>query len=136
VAAQYYNFRRLGRDGYARVHQACRDTAMGLAADIAAIGPFELVSDGSALPVLAVSLTDGTGYSVYDVSDGMRARGRCRRTPSRRTSRTCTCCVSWCETASARTWPGCFWPICGASSPSWSPPARAGFPERRAGFRH
>ena len=75
VAAQYYNFLRLGRDGYARVQQACRDTAMHLAGEIAAMGPFELVSDGSALPVLAMSLREGTTYSVYDVSAGMRAEG-------------------------------------------------------------
>ena len=35
VIAQYYNFVRLGREGYQRVHQACYDTAMYLAAEIA-----------------------------------------------------------------------------------------------------
>jgi glutamate decarboxylase len=75
VAAQYYNFLRLGRDGYRRVQQACRDTAQALAAQIADLGPFELVSDGSALPVLAFSAREGTGDTVYDVSDAMRARG-------------------------------------------------------------
>src|SRR3954447_10826242 len=76
VVAQYYNFLRLGFDGYRRVQQACRDTARTLAAEIAGLGPFALVSDGSALPVLAFRLADGVeGYTVYDVSEALRGRG-------------------------------------------------------------
>jgi glutamate decarboxylase len=75
VAAQYYSFLRLGQEGYRRVRQSCRDTARWLASGVAEIGPFELVSDGSALPVIAFSVKDGAGFSVYDVSDGLRARG-------------------------------------------------------------
>ena len=33
VVAQYYNFVRLGRDGYRRVQQYSRDVAAGLADD-------------------------------------------------------------------------------------------------------
>jgi glutamate decarboxylase len=76
VAAQYYSFLRLGFDGYRRVQQACRDTAQSLAAEIAAMGPFALVSDGSALPVLAFRMADGNeGYSVYDISEALRGHG-------------------------------------------------------------
>jgi glutamate decarboxylase len=76
VVAQYYNFLRLGFDGYRQIHQACRDTAMHLASAVAAMGPFELVSDGSQLPVLAFRLAEGVDrYTVYDVSDRLRMRG-------------------------------------------------------------
>jgi glutamate decarboxylase len=76
VAAQYYTFLRLGRAGYRVVHQACRDTARWAAERIGEIGPFELVSDGSQLPVFAFRLRDDTeGYSVYDVSEAVRKRG-------------------------------------------------------------
>jgi glutamate decarboxylase len=77
VAAQYYNFLRLGFDGYRQVQQACQDVAKHLAAQIAAMGPFELLSDGSDLPVLAFRLTDpaGTRYSVFDLSERLRQRG-------------------------------------------------------------
>jgi glutamate decarboxylase len=76
VVAQYYNFLRLGFDGYREVQQVCRDTAMWLAAEFARLGPFELVSDGGDLPVFAARLrADITGYSVYDVSDRLRMRG-------------------------------------------------------------
>jgi glutamate decarboxylase len=77
VAAQYYNFLRLGFDGYRQVQQACQDVAKHLAAQIAAIGPFELLSDGSDLPVLAFRLSDPAagGYSVFDLSERLRQRG-------------------------------------------------------------
>jgi glutamate decarboxylase len=76
VVAQYYTFLRLGFDGYRRVQQTCRDVATGLAARIAELGPFELLTDGSEAPVFAFRLRDGVGaYSVYDVSAALRERG-------------------------------------------------------------
>jgi glutamate decarboxylase len=77
VVAQYYNFMRLGFEGYRNVQQACQDVAMHLAREIAAMGPFELLSDGSDLPVLAFRLRDpdASGYSVFDLSERLRQRG-------------------------------------------------------------
>jgi len=77
VAAQYYNFVRLGFEGYRQVQLACQDVARYLAAEIAAIGPFDLLSNGSDLPVLAFRLTDpdAAGYTVFDVSERLRQRG-------------------------------------------------------------
>lgn len=76
VAAQYYNLLRLGRDGYRRVQQTCRDTAKWLASSIAGLGPFELLSDGGAVPAFAFRLRDDArGYSVFDVSAGLRMHG-------------------------------------------------------------
>jgi glutamate decarboxylase len=76
VVAQYYNFLRLGRAGYRAVNQTCRDTARWLAERVREVGPFELVSDGSELPVFAFRLREGVeGYSVYDVSEAVRTRG-------------------------------------------------------------
>jgi glutamate decarboxylase len=76
VAAQYYNFIRLGFDGYRRVQQSCQDVALYLSGEIAKIGPFELITDGSDLPVFAVRLRgDVTGYSVFDISERLRMRG-------------------------------------------------------------
>jgi glutamate decarboxylase len=75
VIAQYYQFLRLGRRGYTLVQQAARDTAMHLAGRIEKLGPFELLSDGSQLPVFAFKMNDSVGYTVYDVSDGLREHG-------------------------------------------------------------
>jgi glutamate decarboxylase len=76
VAAQYYNFLRLGFDGYQRVQQACHDVARYLAGQIARIQPFELLSDASDLPVFAFRIRDeSAGFSVFDVSERLRSRG-------------------------------------------------------------
>jgi len=76
VIAQYYNFIRLGWEGYREIQQACRDTAMYLADAIGQMGPYQLLSDGSELPVFFFRLKpDVTNYTVYDVSAKMRERG-------------------------------------------------------------
>jgi glutamate decarboxylase len=76
VAAQYYMFLRLGHAGYRAIHQACRDTARWVAHQVGELGPFELISDGSELPVFAFRLRgDIDSYSVYDVSEAVRKRG-------------------------------------------------------------
>ena len=76
VAAQYYNFVRLGSRGLpARAADlpGHRDAPVG---EIAKIGPFELLTDGSDLPVFAFKLRDDvTGYSVFDLSERLRMRG-------------------------------------------------------------
>jgi glutamate decarboxylase len=76
VVAQYYNFLRLGFAGYRRVHQYARDVATHLSAEIAKLGPFELLTAGDELPVFAVKLRDDiTNYTVFDVSTALRERG-------------------------------------------------------------
>ena len=77
VVAQYYNFLRLGFEGYRKVQQACQDVAMHLAREIDDMGPFELLSDGSDLPVLAFRLRDpdAVSYTVFDLSERLRQRG-------------------------------------------------------------
>jgi len=76
VIAQYYNFIRLGFEGYREIQQACRDAAMYTSQQVAAMGPYELLSDGSQLPVFLFRLKpDVSNYTVYDVSAKMRERG-------------------------------------------------------------
>jgi glutamate decarboxylase len=76
VAAQYYNFLRLGFEGYRAVQQTSRDVARYTADRIAELGPFRLLTDGSELPVFAFAL-DGTDrpYTVFDISERLRDRG-------------------------------------------------------------
>ena len=76
VIGQYYNFLRLGFLGYKAIQQQCRNVALFLSGAIAELGPFELQSDGSELPVFFFTLKDSvTNYTVYDVSDKMREYG-------------------------------------------------------------
>jgi glutamate decarboxylase len=48
-----------------------------LSGEIAAMGPFELLTDGSELPVFAFKLRDpgAVGYTVFDLSERLRLRG-------------------------------------------------------------
>jgi glutamate decarboxylase len=76
IAAQYYNFLRLGFEGYRRVQQASRDVARFLADAIGAMDHFELLTDGSELPVFAFTLKPGIdNYTVFDLSERLRDRG-------------------------------------------------------------
>jgi len=75
IVGQYYNFLRLGYDGYTRIMSALRDIATELSARIATLGPFELLSDGSTIPAFAFRLKDTSCYSVYDISERLRTRG-------------------------------------------------------------
>ena len=76
VIAQYYNFLRLGHEGYREIQQACQDVALYLSGKIAQMGPFELLSDGSELPVFAFRVSDASaGFTVFDLSERLRSRG-------------------------------------------------------------
>ena len=76
VVAQYYNFLRLGFEGYRKVQLYSRAVATRLSAQIAEIGPFELITKGDELPVFAFKLKDEiTNYTVFDVSNALARAG-------------------------------------------------------------
>ncbi len=61
IIAQYYNFLRLGYDGYTAVQQACSDTAQWLGTELAKFEFFEMVYDGyGGLPAVAYKLSPRT----------------------------------------------------------------------------
>ena len=78
IVAQYYNFLRLGKEGYRKIHQACYHTAAYLADEIRKMGPFKVIYDGwGGIPALCWSLEDGVnpGFTLYDLADRLRSRG-------------------------------------------------------------
>ncbi len=77
VLLQYYNFLRLGRDGYTEVQSACRDVALHLSGAIGAMPAFELWNDGSDIPVFAWRLRAGhtENWDLYELSNQLRQRG-------------------------------------------------------------
>jgi glutamate decarboxylase len=78
VVAQYYNFLRLGREGYRKIHEAGYQTARFLADEIAAMGPFELIHDGrSGIPGLAWKLREDRRhpFTLFDLADRLRVTG-------------------------------------------------------------
>lgn len=80
IIAQYYDFLRLGIEGYRRVHDACYETAQYLAEIVPQLGPFELLCSGrpeSGIPAVTWKLIDGAnpGYTLFDLADRLRIKG-------------------------------------------------------------
>lgn len=80
VVCQYYNFLRLGREGYRKIHDACYVSARYLANEISKMGPFEIVFDGNpsrGIPAVSWKLKEGTdpGFTLFDLADRLRVRG-------------------------------------------------------------
>ncbi|MBV8055744.1 MAG: glutamate decarboxylase [Deltaproteobacteria bacterium] len=78
VVCQYYNFLRLGFEGYRKFQNACYHTAQHLAAEIGKLEPFRIIHGGSGgLPAVCWTLREGieNGFTLYDLSDRLRTRG-------------------------------------------------------------
>jgi glutamate decarboxylase len=68
VLAQYYNFVRLGREGYTYVMEQMQENARLLAANLRASGRFEVIGDDlEQLPLVAFRLAGD--HTTYDESD-------------------------------------------------------------------
>ncbi|VAZ72138.1 glutamate decarboxylase [Mycobacterium persicum] len=75
VVGQYYNFLRLGREGYTKIMQALSQTARWLGEQLECAEHCELISDGSAIPVVAFRLAGDRGYTEFDLSHELRTCG-------------------------------------------------------------
>ena len=76
VVLQYFQFLRLGREGFRLVQQTCQDVAVHLARSLAAMPEFDVISDGTDLPVVTFTLSrDVTKYDVFDLSRKLREHG-------------------------------------------------------------
>ncbi len=76
VLGQYYNFLRLGREGYTHIMTNCIANAQYLSKKLEKSGKFEMINDAQMLPIVAVKLKDSiTNYTVFDLSSKIRERG-------------------------------------------------------------
>ena len=79
VIAQYYNFLRLGLDGYRRVQQTSQNVALYLSGAIGKLAPFELITRGDDIPVFCWKMDESyaksASWSLYDLADKLRERG-------------------------------------------------------------
>ncbi len=80
VISQYYEFIRLGREGYTKVQSACYQVAEFLAKEIAPLGPYEFYFNGNpndGIPAICFRIKEGAkpGYTLYDLSERLRLRG-------------------------------------------------------------
>jgi glutamate decarboxylase len=75
LLAQYFQFVRLGRSGYAAVMQLMQANARELASRIKANGYFDLIGDGlPQLPLVAFRLNEDYGFDEFDVAGSLSAR--------------------------------------------------------------
>jgi glutamate decarboxylase len=76
ILGQYYTFLRLGHRGYTQVQRACQDVARYLSGQIAERDAFDLISDGTDIPVFAWKMRAGyTEFDPFELSERLRARG-------------------------------------------------------------
>src|SRR4051794_15212286 len=75
VLAQYYNFVRYGREGYRYIMETMQANAHALAAEIMAIGGFELVGEPGAeqLPLVAFKLAEKRNFDEFDIASQLAA---------------------------------------------------------------
>jgi glutamate decarboxylase len=69
VLAQYYNFVRYGREGYAYIMRNMQTNAASLADKLRALDKFELIGeDQEQLPLVAFKLLDDSVYDEFDIA--------------------------------------------------------------------
>jgi len=75
VYLQYYNFLRLGRQGYTQIMNNVMSNARYLEHRLMRLGRFDLLTDSNYLPVVVVKLKDDSAYTVFQICEVMRERG-------------------------------------------------------------
>jgi glutamate decarboxylase len=80
IIAQYYDFIRLGREGYRAVHDSSYETGHFLAEHIVELGPFELLAESrpaDGIPAVTWRIREGAdpGFTLFDLADRLRVRG-------------------------------------------------------------
>jgi glutamate decarboxylase len=75
VISQYYNFVRLGFEGYKKVHQACLDVALYIQKELEKSGVFKNIIEDIKMPLLAFKIQEDVDFDVYQISDKLRYHG-------------------------------------------------------------
>lgn len=77
VLAQYYQFLRLGMEGYRQIQQNCIDVCLYLKEQLKSLGIFEFLSDDMPNPLFIWKLKDDSKrkWTLYDLSDGIHVEG-------------------------------------------------------------
>ena len=77
IIAQYYNFIRFGFNGYKAVMENTRDVAKTLAKNLRELGIFDILVDGSKLPLVCWKLKDNADrkWTLYDLETKLKEFG-------------------------------------------------------------
>jgi glutamate decarboxylase len=75
IYLQYYNFLRLGREGYTRIMNNIMENARYLEERLLELEKFELLTDTNYLPVVVLKLKDDSDYTVFQICEILLERG-------------------------------------------------------------
>ncbi|KAG9457628.1 hypothetical protein H6P81_002136 [Aristolochia fimbriata] len=75
IIAQYYQFLRLGFEGYKNIMENCMENTKILREGLEKMGRFEIVSKEVGVPLVAFSLKDSSKYTVFQISENLRRFG-------------------------------------------------------------
>jgi glutamate decarboxylase len=75
VIAQYYNFIRLGKEGYRNIMENLLANARYLSSEMEKTGKFEIISKQNTIPIVVAKLKDTSECDVFDISHLLRTRG-------------------------------------------------------------
>jgi len=76
VLVQYYQFLRLGREGYTRIMKSTLEHAEYLRDRLIKTGKFQIMNETQRIPVVALTLDKSvTKYNEFDISNKVRERG-------------------------------------------------------------
>ncbi|KAL2334309.1 hypothetical protein Fmac_015522 [Flemingia macrophylla] len=75
IIAQYYQFIRLGFEGYKKIMENCMENTRILKERLERTGRFNIISKDIGVPLLAFSLKDNSQHTVFEISDQLRKFG-------------------------------------------------------------
>ena len=75
IIAQYYNFLRLGHEGYSNIMKHMMKNTKYLADSILKLNKFDLLDVNPLFPVVTLHLKDSSKYNVYQISSLLKNKG-------------------------------------------------------------
>lgn len=75
VLAQYYNFLRLGFEGYKDIFTSTLKNAAHLAGRLSESGKFDMLNLSDILPIIAFKLKKDAKFSIFELSEKVREKG-------------------------------------------------------------
>jgi glutamate decarboxylase len=75
IIAQYYQFIRLGFQGYKEIMANCQDNAKALKEGLEKTGRFDILSKDIGVPLVAFALKDRSEHTVFEIADMLRKYG-------------------------------------------------------------
>jgi len=75
ILLQYYQFLRLGKQGYSQIMENLMSTSKYLEKKLTGHGKFESLSKKACIPIVVITTTKTTKADVYQISDALRRYG-------------------------------------------------------------